>query len=415
MKSRLALSCIIVACMFTACKKEIENNKTQSLQGSQNLQLTQTNQKPTVILTQTNNSVEHVTILNAKNGNAVSSQALSFDYPYGISENSLFYNNELIIPMGNKLLATDPASHKAIWQTSLTNGDYDGFNFKTAPLCAGGNTIFETLTYTNAGAKKCFAINAETGNVIWSTQLGDNLTSSNDKVSAPAYSNGFVYVPAVNNLYALNATDGSIAWKLSIGQQLFNPCVANNKVYISIVNAAIGHQDSVFVLDAATGVLIWKKEVGKTNEIRTAVTYANSKIYINLTDGLLAMNADDGTQVWKFSVNISHSYGLGPAFVAGGTVYVPEVDHSSLYAIDDATGKRRWKADVGPVASLYNQGPIVSDNIVYLLHPWGYLIAFDASSGTQLWNTYAANIYGLPLVINNNGQTIYDPSSGMQQ
>jgi alcohol dehydrogenase (cytochrome c) len=81
--------------------------------------------------------------------------------------------------------------------------------------------------------------------------------------------------------------------------------------------------------------------------------------------------------------------------VAGGNVYVATLD-AQLIALDQATGKEKWTAQVGDPAEGYTEtmAPLVIDDKVIIGTSGaeygirGFVRAYNASTGQQVWNWY---------------------------
>lgn len=106
----------------------------------------------------------------------------------------------------------------------------------------------------------------------------------------------------------------------------------------------------------------------------------------------------DGTQRWAFALPAS-----GDALVvAGGTVYVGTTD--TLFALDAASGHKRWAAPAGPrIASI-----VVVSGLVYVDSGGGgaagqeVIDAFDASDGSLRWHFTTASL-GISTWLVDNG------------
>jgi hypothetical protein len=113
------------------------------------------------------------------------------------------------------------------------------------------------------------------------------------------------------------------------------------------------------------------------------IIVANTTAYVATARGLYALDVNDGHTVWVFATEMP--IGQSPT-VTGGIAYVPGMD-GNLYALDAATGARRWTfRPSAELAAGWNVNPLVVNGIVYAGNRNGYFYALNASTGAQVWN-----------------------------
>jgi len=155
--------------------------------------------------------------------------------------------------------STGPLTNQTLWSYPTDNSlEY------LSPAVVNG--VVYVASYIDV-----YALNAETGNKIWS------YGTSGPMYSSPAVLNGVVYVASGDNVYALNAKSGSKIWNYSTnGNVESSPAVANGIVYI-------GSDDSnVYALDATTGSKIWSYATG--NEVECSPVVVNGVVYVGSDD-----------------------------------------------------------------------------------------------------------------------------------
>ncbi len=165
------------------------------------------------------------------------------------------------------------------------------------------------------------------------------------------------------NVYAINATNGKTVWTTppfaGFATVPSSPTVADGVVYIG-----------------AEGAFGW--------DIRPGTSISQ------ICYGVYALNATSGAQLWKY--NIGYSGGASPVVVGGVVYYVPE--ENNLFALNATSGAEIWNysAPMGnpsqgnPYNVNVDSYPAVVDGIVYLGSDEGNVYAFNAASGTILWN-----------------------------
>ena len=112
---------------------------------------------------------------------------------------------------------------------------------------------FQATGHLRAVLAEAFtALDASTGNTVWTYKTGGNVWST------PAVANGRVYVGSNDfKVYALNVETGGLVWSFATGGGVFSsPVVVDNIVYVGSTD------NNTYALDAATGTQIWSLHYG---------------------------------------------------------------------------------------------------------------------------------------------------------
>jgi outer membrane protein assembly factor BamB len=111
---------------------------------------------------------------------------------------------------------------------------------------------------------------------------------------------------------------------------------------------------NVYAIDVASGRLRWKHAYDQGDTGPNGVSVGGGRVYGVLPDSAFALDARTGRELWRTQVvsNSSELVVMTPGH-AHGLVYVSTVPGSagsigSLWALDDATGRRAWKWDEVP-------------------------------------------------------------------
>jgi uncharacterized repeat protein (TIGR01451 family) len=329
------------------------------------------------------------------------------------------------------------------WRNSLGNelNDLDNF-FLSSPAVVNG------VVYVGSGDSNLYALNADTGVVLWS------YAASSEVLSSPAVANGVVYFGSFssfgNNVNALNASTGAKLWSYSLGGLVLvssSPVVANGVVYIGF--SGENGNNGLLALNASTGALLWGYSAG--DSVSSSPAVANGVLYIGSATAInqgevLALNASTGTKLWSYAtgeyvysspavangvvyvgsqdgnvyaLNASigaklWSYTTGDAVlsspaVANGVVYIGSGDHN-VYALDASTGAKLWSYQTG---NYENSSPAVANGVVYIGSNDGNFYALNASTGVKLWS-FAGGVMDTSPTVANGVVYIHaiDPSSG---
>lgn len=168
-------------------------------------------------------------------------------------------------------------------------------------------------------------------------------------------------------------SNAEYAWVFDSVEPLsVSPSVSGDEIFlISGTNTSTGR---VQALQASSGDQIW--EVPLNSIADYPPTVAGDSVFVGTRSGaVLNLDRETGVLQWSFDGQASIS---GPAIVLDGVLYAGA---SSVYALDVATGKVRWRHKVGdrvvwPLA--------VDDGIVAVLASDSHLYLLDAYNGTRL-------------------------------
>ncbi len=273
---------------------------------------------------------------------------------------------------------------------------------RSSPVIAG------VTIYIGSGDGNVYAINANTGIARWRHATGAAVAST------PAVANGLVYVNGNDGRFrAIRAGDGRLAWSFATGAAVpLKWGYESGEIYTSspaLEGSAVvfGAQDGhVYALDARTGRERWRFRTG--GRVYSSPAIAGGTVYAaDQAGSVFALSLTSGRQIWRFDTEgtrlNSAEWGFdrttvqsSPA-VVGGTVYVGARD-GFLYAIDRATGARRWRHD--HKVSWVNSSPAVSEGLVYAGTSDGRFIqAVDTVTGEERWRASAqSTVWASPAV-----------------
>jgi serine/threonine-protein kinase len=193
-------------------------------------------------------------------------------------------------------------------------------------------------------------------------------------LGVPVLAGGMVYATSLDrSVYAVDARSGTVRWRFRPGPVLGGATVVNGVV-------CVGDDHGFYGLNAANGALRWRYRHGE-RPAGTAVA-AGRLCYLPTDRGVAAVEAHAGRVRWRVAL----AHGAGDLAVAAGTVY-GSVRHGpdTLYALDAATGARRWAHPLGAATGR----PLATGGGVYAGGSDGVLYALDGASGTPRWRFQA--------------------------
>jgi hypothetical protein len=218
--------------------------------------------------------------------------------------------------------------------------------------------------YVGALDNETYALDAATGDAVWSFQTRGYITSS------PAVAEGAVYVisqePASGALYKLNATTGDLIWNQTIPyHQLFmggtdlhaSPTVAGGMVFAS------SNAGEYFGINAETGDIEWTYSDPSAQEFIVCSTiYKDGKLFLIDKFSIVCVDAKTGSTVWD--TFIGDELYVSPSY-ADGKLYVV-TDQRSIYVLNSTDGAKlgnyRTSSNSWSAPSLYEGKLYVGNN-----------------------------------------------------
>ena len=323
----------------------------------------------------------------------------------------------------NTMYCFNATNGQILW-TYTPTGNTDGY-FTTGPAIGYG------MVYEMNKDGYLYAINMETGNLVWRYKGPDETLLW---PGMPAVADGKVYVTTgeeaeyggqvgTSEFACLNAYTGEPIWKLPI--EALAPresaIVAYGNLYIipgtvtTSVDSISGNEYSrinqVWAIGSSSIPVsswpMWRADpthsstalVGPSNltlawnfttsgSVISSPSVANGIVYVGSQDkNIYAIGAYSGNLIWKFTTQ--DAIESSPA-IANGKVYTGG-DDGYVYCLDAYTGAFIWKTFVNGdlpftfAAMVLKSSPVVSAGKVYVGSLDGYLYALDANNGGIVW------------------------------
>jgi outer membrane protein assembly factor BamB len=239
----------------------------------------------------------------------------------------------------------------------------------------------EGTVYAGAGDGRLYAVEAQTGAVLWEIGGFEALEATGAIAGDVLVVGGYS-----KRVLALNRLTGEELWSFTSGYVVqAAPLLVENQVYI-----ATDH--SVYALDLPTGQLLWEAATGETDAFMSGPAYEAGVLYATGGNILLALESATGKEIWRATQEMAFT-GLA---AANGLIYVGNFDRY-LRAYDQHTGEERWKFEAGGV---FWSSPAVSGQVVYAGNIDQFLYALNAETGEQLWSfKMAGEAVSEPLVV----------------
>jgi len=264
-----------------------------------------------------------------------------------------------------KLYALDGDNGNLKW--SYTTG---------AGIGIGGPTYYNGTVYIGCSDKNIHAVDATTGALKWKYLSHGDLS-----YATPTLYNGVLYFGSANSsyLYAINAQTGTLIWERHYSSNPWNPTVVNNILYVS-------HFSGQGSYNATTGqpmVSFAGSDICADNPlVVNGIMYAGKE-----TSAVTAYDAVTASFIWKFSSpSGGATAGVGPAGPTLGDGIIYNVIQTQMLAMDSATGVLRWRfiGNSGVPGGKFS-APSVANKILYTGNEDAFFYALDAYTGTVRW------------------------------
>lgn len=200
-----------------------------------------------------------------------------------------------------------------------------------------------------------------------------------------AVSEGRIHASDGPSLYALDATDGSERWRLSTDAWVYALSAERG----TVVTATRG--GGVQGWEASTGHRLWELSGAQTDfeTPEAAPVLHDGTAYVWQDARLRAVDARSGRESWSYPVGDAASCGNVPVRVTpapDGNVYVSA--GTRVLSVERSSGRVRWHFEAPAVflaAPAFAPGPAVTGGGVYLADYLGTVYALDAATGKDRW------------------------------
>lgn len=224
------------------------------------------------------------------------------------------------------------------------------------------------------------ALDAGSGETLWAAQVAYPYGAA----LAVTAANGRVYTPGESGeFYALDASTGNVDWSVDVGLGAESPpAVVDGVVYLTAVNNA-------YALDEATGNLIWNYGTEMFPAMDRPAVVDDGVYYFAPDNNLYAMNTETGHFAWYY---VAEDFIVDTPLAADGMVYL-SMESGIFDAIDATTGAFVWRWEMPDTAL---RSARVFNGVLIAESSDGYLRALNAATGEMLWSYSKGYFDGVP-------------------
>ena len=304
-----------------------------------------------------------------------------FDNFQHIDVQPVFYNENIIFFDNKGTIICYDQNQKTIWKKNF----YSKSEKKLKPRL--NFAIHKNILIVTDSIAKYYALNIETGDIIWTK---NNIVPFNSEIKTK---DSFFYVVDYKNiLRSISIKDGLESWNLKTEESLTK---SNTKLSIVIENQNIYFNNSIGDITAVnlkSGQLVWQLPTQNNNISKNAFQLSSSKLVINEDSILFSNNKSEfysidittGLINWKNEINSD----LKPVVI--GKLIITISEKGYLYIIDKKSGniirindlfknyKDKKRSQIKPT------GFFVALNKIYLTNSEGKLIIVNSNDGNIL-------------------------------
>ena len=323
-----------------------------------------------------------------------------FDNFQHIDVQPVFYNENIIFSDNKGAIILYDQNQKIVWKKNF----YSKSEKKLKPRL--NLAIHKNILIVTDSIAKYYALNIETGDIIWSK---NNTVPFNSEIKIK---DSFFYVVDYKNiLRSISIKDGLELWNLKTEESLTK---SNTKISIVIENQNIYFNNSIGDITAVnlkSGQLVWQLPTQNNNISKNAFQLSSSRLVINEDSILFSNNKSEfysidittGLINWKNEINSDLRPVVIGKFVITvsnkGYLYVLNKKKGNIIRINDLY--RNYK--IKKRKDISTTGFFVALNKIYLSNNDGKLIVVDLNTGNIVnINKISAGKILQPYVNNNN-------------
>ena len=312
----------------------------------------------------------------------------------------------LFTTFAHKLVCVDARNGRELWTANVGN------IAMSTPIVAG-NMVYvgtgkngELNRSANLMLRLRFA-----GKDVWGIPQGDEIaafdlqsgrrrwtyrTVGEDMPSAVYDRGRLIFANGDWHAYALRADTGEQLWSTDVGgvSTMSSAVIAGKNVVVGVCTDGI-NKSSAVALDPLSGKIVWRSPYGHCD---SAPAFGEGKVFVSSVEPtkqryvgrtvVAAIDAGTGRTVWSYrspapglwSIVASDESAIAGTYVPGTYYQAAPLDRK-LLAFDASNGKIRWSFETaGPV----KMSPVVKDGRLYAGDTVGVLYTLDAATGKLL-------------------------------
>ncbi len=225
------------------------------------------------------------------------------------------------------------------------------------------------------------------GKKIWKTNIYRNIYKKIYKdLAFSIYKNKIYIIDNIGFIYAINYETGNLIWIKDHGIPFQSQIkILDNKIFV------INKQNRILCFETEKGSKLWDiRSVSSFIKSQTPQSLALSRdkslIVLTSFGDLIKIEPNTGAIFWSLSV-LKSSFAHSDDFFKSSSLVIKDEDiifstSSSLFSINLHQGFMNWKISTG-----LTNTPIIDEKNVFVITKNGYLINIDRKLGNIIWST----------------------------
>lgn len=230
---------------------------------------------------------------------------------------------------------------------------------------------------------------------IWSADIGEGKSKKLPLTAQPIAVEGKIFtLDSDSTLAAFDAASGKNVWTANVRDPKEDDPVISGGISFanSLIYVTAGYNE-LLAVKAADGKIVWRKRMPAPS--RAAPTIIDDRVFVTTIDSrLLALNAQDGSQLWEYT-GISETATLvgGASPAANREIVVPAFSSGEITALRVENGAAAWSDNLsgvraaGGIESLaaIKALPVLDKGLVVAISFSGRMTAIDERTGNRVW------------------------------
>ena len=219
-------------------------------------------------------------------------------------------DSSAIFPLGSEMISLDASTGERNWIYEPESGNVDS---EVVLTLVDGLTFLPATTTSEAFL---YAVDTETGEPQWTFKK--ELSTAGGNIGSQVSDGENLYFYFEGTFYALGVSSGNEKWKTDLNYAA--PVLDSDQIYLSGTNLETD-ESIVKAISTADGSSIWTHTTEAPKRPNIVPASDGNAIYTPTSDGIGALNANDGSELWNYK--LVEQLSASPT-VADGVVYAAE-------------------------------------------------------------------------------------------